>query len=177
MKRRTLKKQIPELANRLSLTTRKYLAANARVHQDVIYGYQRDIESCIVALMRIYLTLDRTWPHRERWLDGLSEEFLWERKRGILYGHGELCWGHWPETGREITGLRFTTALRLCPRHRVEYRFEYGDVNDARSYSSRGCRKIGSCRAQPPISHWSDWESLRLRSFQRLAQSHIPSAP
>jgi hypothetical protein len=56
MKRRILKKQIPELANRLSLTTRKYLAASARVHQDVVYGYQRDIESCVVDLMRIHLT-------------------------------------------------------------------------------------------------------------------------
>ena len=92
MKRRTLKKQIPQLANRLNLTTRKYLAANARVHQDVSYGCQRDIESCIGDLMRIYLTLDRTWPHRERWLDGLSEEFSWERKGGMLYGQGELFW-------------------------------------------------------------------------------------
>jgi len=43
MKRRTLKKQIPELAQRLSIPTRKYLAANARVHQDIIYRYEKEI--------------------------------------------------------------------------------------------------------------------------------------
>jgi hypothetical protein len=139
MNRRTLKKQILELAQRLFVSTRKYLAANARVHQDVIYGYQREIESSIVDLMRIYLTLDPTWPHRERWLDGLSEEFSWERKSGMICGRGELFLGHWPEVGWEITGLRFATALRLCPRHGVEYRFKYGDDNDAKSYSNRRC--------------------------------------
>ena len=79
---------------------------------------------------------------RERWLDGLSEEFSWERKGGMLYGAGEVFWGHWPDVSREITGLRFTAALRVRPRHGVEYRFDYGDVNDARRYASRACRKI-----------------------------------
>jgi len=71
MNRRTLKKQIPQLAHRLFQPTRKYLAASARVHQDIIYGYQKEIEFVVADLMRIYLILDPSWPHRKRWLDGL----------------------------------------------------------------------------------------------------------
>lgn len=145
MKRRTLKKEIPELAQRLFVPMVKYLAANAGVHQDVIYDYQRRIEFSVVVLMRIYLSLDPTWPHRERWLDGLSEEFSWERKKGIIHGTGELFWGHWPQVSREITGLKFTTMLKPCQRHGVEYVFRYGDNESVRSYASRRwCRLAGA---------------------------------
>ena len=81
---------------------RKYLAASARVHQDILYKYEREIEFHIFHLMRMYLMLDPSWPHRRRWLDGLSEEFSWERRNGVVHGRGELCWGHWPEVSREI---------------------------------------------------------------------------
>lgn len=89
MKRRTLKKEIPKLAQRLFAPTRKYLAATPRVHRDIIYRYEREIEFVIVDLMRIHLVLDPLWPHRRRWLDGLSEEFSWERKNDMLYGNGD----------------------------------------------------------------------------------------
>src|SRR5882724_6175929 len=102
MKRRTLKKQITGLAQQLVTPIRKYLVANARVHQDILYSYEREIAFGIVDLMRMHLELDPSWPHRKRWLDGLSEEFSWERKSGIVYGNGELFWGHWPEVSREI---------------------------------------------------------------------------
>ena len=137
MKRRTLKKQITGLAQPLVTPIRKYLVANARVHQDILYSYEREIEFGIVDLMRMHLELDPSWPHRKRWLDGLSEEFSWERKSGIVYGKGELFWGHWPEVSREITGLCFTTELKLCARHGVEYVFRYGNGNNVRSYYSR----------------------------------------
>ena len=137
MKRRTLKKQIPKVAERLSSPTRKYLAANPRVRQDTLYSYERAIEVVVVELMQIYLTLDPSWPHRERWLDGLSEAYSWERRVGMLYGSGELFWGHRPEVGRRITGARFTTMLMLCPRHGIEYRLNYEDDGRIRSFSSR----------------------------------------
>ena len=140
MKRRTLKKQVPELAQRLLTPTRKYLAPNARVHQDIIVRYEREIEFGIVNLMRVYLILDPFWPHRTRWLDGLSEEFSWERKSGMVHGSGKLFWGHWPEVSREITGLCFTTVLNLCARHDgIEYVFRYGNRDSLRSYYSRRC--------------------------------------
>ena len=137
MKRRTLKKQITELAEQLCKPTRKYLEAGSRVHQDLLYRYEREIEYRIFALMRLHLVLDPVWPHRRRWLDGLSEEFSWERKKNVLHGYGELFWGHWPEVGREITGLRFTTEINLCRRHGVEYIFRYGNGVNVRSYCSR----------------------------------------
>ena len=137
MKRRTLKKQITELAQKLVTPLRKYLDSNARVHQDILYGYEREIEFGIVDLMRRHLELDPSWPHRKRWLDGLSEEFSWERNSGIVYGNGELFWGHWPEVSREITGLWFTTELKLCARHGVEYVFRYGHGDEVRNYYSR----------------------------------------
>jgi len=134
MKRRILKKQIPHFSQRLFPVVTKYLAANYRVQQDIIHGYQTEIEYRIVDLMRRHLMVDPSWPHRERWLDGLDEEYSWERKSGVLYGKGALYWGHWPEVGREMTGLRFNAVLKLCSRHGLEYQFEYDEV---RNYSSR----------------------------------------
>jgi len=144
MKRRTVKKQIPHLTQRLSSVISKYLAANPRVHPDIIYSYQREIEFGVVELMRVHLILDAFWLHRERWLDGLCEDYSWERKNGLIYGDGTLFWGHWPDVGREIVGLKFTVVLKLCPRHGVEYQFKYGDNNDVRGYSSRQCCRIDS---------------------------------
>ena len=141
MKRRTLKKQIPQQAERLVIPTRKSLCSSGKVSRDVIYGYEREIERAVLGLMHIHLILDRAWPHRERWLDGLSEEFAWERIRGSLSGSGELFWGHWPEVSREITGGPLTAQLRLCDRHGIEYRFTYDTERSVRSYSSaRWCR-------------------------------------
>ena len=137
MKRRTLKKEIAKLAQRLVAPTRKYLSATSRVHRDSIYHLEQEMEFVIVDLMSSHLVLDPLWPHRRRWLDGLSEEFSWERKNYMLYGNGELFWGHWPEVGREITGLRFTTEINLCGRHGVEYIFRYGSDVNVRSYCSR----------------------------------------
>ena len=137
MKRRRLKKQIPQLAHRLSNPTSKYLAASDRVHQDILNQYEREIELVIVDLMRVYLILDSSWPNRRRWLDGLSEEFLWVRKAGMLYGKGQLFWGHWPEVGREITGSSFTVVLSQCARHGIEYVFRQGNDDNVRSYYSR----------------------------------------
>jgi hypothetical protein len=137
MKRRTLKKQIPKLAAQLFKPTHKYIVASARVHQDILYRYEREIEYRIVDLMRLYLVLDPFWPHRRRWLDGLSEEFTWERKKSMVHGKGELFWGHCPEVSREITGLCFTTEIKLCARHGVEYIFRYGNGDHPRSYCSR----------------------------------------
>ena len=151
MKRRTVKKEISELVQRLSPIASKYLAASTRVHQDVIFDYQRMIEFHVVDLMGIYLSLDSSWPHKERWLDGLSEEFSWERKRAMIYGTGELFWGHRPEVSREITGSRFTTVLKPCPRHGTEYVFKYWDNQTVRIYSSRHW-----CRNQQRVTRaWS----------------------
>src|SRR5689334_22386388 len=136
MNRRALKKQIPQQAQRLVVPTSKYLCAGDKVALDVINGYEREIERVVLDLMRIHLILDRTWPHRERWLDGLSEEFTWERKRGSLYGSGKLFWGHWLEVSREITGSALTAQLRLCGRHGIEYRFTYGEGENVRRCSS-----------------------------------------
>jgi hypothetical protein len=88
-------------------------------------------------LMSMHLVLDPFWPHGTRWLDGLSEEFSWERKGDMLSGNSELFWGHWPEVSREISGLCFTTAIKLCARHGVENVFRYGSGDSVRSYSSR----------------------------------------
>jgi len=85
--------------------------------------------------MSAHLILDPSWPHRERWLDGLGEEYLWERKSGAIHGTGALFWGHWPEVSREITGMRLNVVLKLCSRHGIEYQFHYGD-NEVRRYSS-----------------------------------------
>ena len=137
MKRRTLKKQIPQLVAQLSSPTKKYLVANARVAQDVLYSYEEAIEVVIVDLMRIYLTLDPAWRHRERWLDGLAEDFSWEKRSGILYGNGELFWGHWPQTDLAITGLQFRTMLTFCPGHGIEYRLTYEENDEVRTFSSR----------------------------------------
>jgi hypothetical protein len=137
MKRRTLKKEIAKLAQRLVAPTHKYLSATPRVHRDSIYQHEQEMEFVIVDLMSSHLVLDPLWPHRRRWLDGLSEEFSWERKNDRLYGNGELFWGHRPEVGREITGVRFTTAINLCRRHGVEYIFRYGSGINVRSYCSR----------------------------------------
>ncbi len=141
MKRRTIKKQIRQLSQQLMGPTQKYLAANSRVHRDIISRYEREIELGLVDLMRLHLMLDPSWPQRERWLDGVSEELLWERKSGVAHGNGELFWGHWPEVSREITGLRFIATLKFCPRHGFEYLFQYGDPDGVREYcSSRTCR-------------------------------------
>ena len=136
MKRRILKKQVRQLAQGLSPSLKKYQAASDRVHQDIIFGYQREIELVVFELMRAHLLLDRTWPHRKRWLDGLSEDYEWEVTRPVIQGAGQLYWGHWPEVSREITGMRFTVQFKVCPRHGVEYLFTYGD-EDVRRYSSR----------------------------------------
>ena len=135
MKRRTLKKQIPHLAQQLLPAISKYLAASSRVHEDVLYSYQQRIEFGVVDLMSAHLILDPCWPHRERWLDGLGEEYSWERKSGVIHGAGELFWGHWPEVSREITGMRLNVVLKLCSWHGIEYQFQYGD-NEVRRYSS-----------------------------------------
>ena len=137
MKRRTLKKQIAQTAQQLVTPLRQYLVANSRVHQDIRYSYERKIEFTIVDLMRLHLELDPSWPHRKRWLDGLSDEFSWDRNSEIVCGNGDLFWGHWPEVSREITGLRFTAELKLCSRHGVEYVFRYGNDDNVRSYCSR----------------------------------------
>jgi hypothetical protein len=137
VKRRILKKQIPVVAQQVLEPARKYLAASARVHQDILYQYEREIERRIVELMRMHLVLDPFWPHRRRWLDGLSEEFSWERRNGVVHGRGELFWGHWPEVSREITGMYFTTDIKLCQRHGLEYVFQCGSGDHVRSYHSR----------------------------------------
>jgi hypothetical protein len=137
MKRRTLKKQIPLVVEQLSTPVRKYLTASNRVAPDVLYSYERAIEIGLVKLMTIHLTLDLSWPHKKRWLDGLNEDFSWERKSGVMYGSGELFWGHWPEVSLKITGAPFTAMLRHCPRHGIEYRLKYEDGDRVRSFSSR----------------------------------------
>jgi|SRR4030095_2309204 hypothetical protein len=145
MKRRTLKKQIRRLSLQLLAPTQKFLAASSSVHRDVISKYELELEHGVLDLMRVHLILDSTWPHRERWLDGVSEEFLWERKNGIAYGSGELYWGHWPDVSREITGLRFNAMLRVCLRHGAEYLFRYEDHDVLREYrSSRTCPMRGA---------------------------------
>lgn len=137
MNRRRLKKQIPALVQELVTPVKKLLVANARVHPDIIAGYEKQIERGVFNLMQVHLILDSSWPHRERWLDGLSEDFTWERRRGIVYGRGELSWGHWPEVSRKITRLKFASSLQLCPRHGVDYLFRYGDTDNVRTYRSR----------------------------------------
>jgi hypothetical protein len=142
VKRRTLKKQIPLLAQRLVNPLAKYLTANSRVHPDLIFSYERQLEIAVFRLMQVYLTLDPAWPHRDRWLDRVSEEFRWERNSAVIHGTGEFFWGHLPEVGREITGMPFQLAMQLCPRHSVDYIFRYGDGESVRSYSSqRWCRQ------------------------------------
>ena len=137
MKRRVLKKQIPQVAQRLITPVHKYLAATSKVHRDVMSRYERELEVAVFDLMQLYVILDPSWPHRDRWLDGFSEEFTWTRKGTVAYGSSKLFWGHWPEVSREIEGLSFTAALQLCPRHGVDYLLRYGDGDTARSYSSR----------------------------------------
>jgi hypothetical protein len=137
MNRRTLKKQIPQLAERLTTPALKYLVATSKVHPDIIFRYERQLEIRVLDLMRVYLILDPSWPHRARWLDGVSEEFTWERKSPVVYGSGKLFWGHWPEVSREITGLSLKVSIQLCSKHSVDYLFRYGDSDIVRSYSSR----------------------------------------
>ena len=99
------------------------------------------MEIIVVDLMQVYLILDLSWPHRERWLDGLSEGFLWERMNGVICGSGELFWGHWPDVSREINGWRFAATLKPCSKHGVEYLFRYDDHDVVRRYrSTRTCR-------------------------------------
>lgn len=120
----------------LSSPVRKYLSASARVSRDAIYSYETAIEIVLVELMEKHLQLDPSWPHQTRWLDGLNEEFSWERKNGILYGRGELFWGHWPEVSREITGARFTAMLTVCSRHGIEYRLVCENDDRLRTFST-----------------------------------------
>lgn len=137
MNRRKLKKRIPALVKTLVAPVQKLLAANARVHPDIIAGYENQIERGVFNLMQVHLILDPAWPHRERWLDGLSEDFTWEKRGKIIFGRGDLYWGHWPEVSRKTTGLKFASALQLCHRHGVDYVFRYGDPGNVRTYHGR----------------------------------------
>ena len=137
MKRRTLKKRVPGLAGRLDSPARKYIAATDRVHSDVIYGYERQLEVEIFRLMQLYLVLDRSWPHRARWLDGFDGGLTWEREGTTLVGRGELSWGHTARASGPITYMPLVVELWPCARHGTEYVIKYGDDREARCFSSR----------------------------------------
>ncbi len=137
MKRRRLKQQIPGLASQLYTPTQKYIAATDKVHRDVIYSYETRIEVGIFRLMQLYLTLDRSWLHRARWLDGFDVEFTWEKKGNILIGRSELSWGHKAHVRGLITSMPLVVKLWLCAKHGVEYVMRYGEDKEARCFSSK----------------------------------------
>jgi hypothetical protein len=135
--RRQIKKQVQQIAQRLITPAHQYFAATSQVHPDVISRYETQVEMAVYDLMRLYLILDSSWPHRQRWLDRFSEEFAWAKRGGLLYGSSKLFWGHRPEVSREITGLTFNATLQLCPKHGVDYVFLCGASDNLKKYSSR----------------------------------------
>jgi hypothetical protein len=137
MKRRMIKKEIRGLANELIAPAREHAAASPRVHKDVLYGYERQLEDGIFRLMRLYLILDHSWPHRARWLDAFDADFTWERSGSGLNGRGGLWWGRWPEVGETMTRMPFSVEIQVCERHGVDYKFGCGEAPDVRSFSSR----------------------------------------
>jgi hypothetical protein len=136
MKRRIIKKEIRGLANELVVPSRKYAVASPKVHKDMIYGYEREIEGCIFRLMRLYLLLDRSWPSETRWLDDF-EDFRWEKKGSVIHGRAGLWWGRWPEVSESMTCTPLSAEIRPCERHGVEYRLRFGDAPEIRGFSSR----------------------------------------
>jgi hypothetical protein len=93
LKRRDTKKQIRRFELELLPLAMKYLRASQRVHRGVLAEYENEIERILSYLVDCHLRLDRSWPQRERWFDGL-EEFVWEKSTSILSGRGELWWGY-----------------------------------------------------------------------------------
>ena len=137
MKRRNLKKRISGLAGQLNSPAQKYIAATDKVHRDIIYSYESQLEVGIFRLVQLYLMLDRSWPHKARWLDGFGEEFTWVRKGVSLLGRSELSWGHRSRVSGPITFMPFAVELRLCAKHGAEYVMRYGEDKEVRCFSSK----------------------------------------
>ncbi|HEY0765394.1 MAG TPA: hypothetical protein VGD61_23655 [Pyrinomonadaceae bacterium] len=93
MKRRNTKKQLRRLEPELARVVTKYLHASQRVHHGVLATHENEIERILSYLVDCHLRLDRSWPNRERWFDGL-ETFVWKKSTPILSGKCELWWGH-----------------------------------------------------------------------------------
>ena len=107
MKRRDTRKRIRDYEQELLPVAKKYLNASDRVHRDVLNSYANQMEKILFGMAECYLQLDRSWPHRERWLDGL-EECVWQKSGSTLRVDGELWWG----TVANVAGAE--TKQRCC---------------------------------------------------------------
>jgi hypothetical protein len=135
LKRRDVKKQIRRLELELLPLVMKYLEANQRVHPVVLAKYENEIERILYYLVEDHLRLDRSWPWRERWFDGL-EEFVWEKSPSILSGSGELWWGYLANISGAQIKEHCCVTLNTKKQKKLVYQIVVGKDEGSRTFSN-----------------------------------------
>jgi hypothetical protein len=136
LKRRDTKKQIRRLELQLLPLAMKYLQASQRVHRGVLAEYESEIERILSYLVDCHLRLDRSWPRRERWFDGL-EGFVWEKSPSTLSGKGELWWGYLADVAGAEVKEHCCITLNTRKQKKLVYEILVGTGEGCRSFSDR----------------------------------------
>lgn len=136
LKRRDTKKQIRCLELELLTVAKKYLQSSKKAQQDFLSQYENQIEKNLYHLVAFHLRLDPSWPHSQRWLDGL-EEFTWARSSSVLSGKGELWWGYCANIrGAEVKEPCSVILGTARYKKKLLYRIIVGAGEGRRSFSN-----------------------------------------
>jgi hypothetical protein len=105
------------------------------VHRGIVAKYENEIERILSYLVDCHLRLDRSWPRRERWFDGL-EEFVWETSSSVLSGRGELWWGYVANIAGAEVKEQCRVILFTRKEKKLVYRIVVGTGEGSKFYSN-----------------------------------------
>jgi hypothetical protein len=137
MKRREVKKQIKRLEAQLVVPAQKYLAATRTVHKDVIYKHELRLEHYLMEILNLYLMLDPSWPHQERWLDGFDGDVGWEKTSDALRARDMLWWGHLRNIMGQQFAEKFEAKIWFSKKGSLIYSIKFGDGKTFREFPRR----------------------------------------
>jgi hypothetical protein len=120
MKRRLVKKELRALEVKSARVVLRYIKLGKRTHKDVVFKLENSLEFLVYEMLYRFLPLDPTWPHTERWLDGLVD-ISWNRGRRSVQGQGILWYG----LLKDIGGCQYDVPLEIRFRFPSRDKFHY----------------------------------------------------
>ena len=128
MKRKITKKRIRRTERLFAQDIRQYLSSLSA--GDSVEVRESSIEVCwtLTLLLSDHLELGSSWPHKQRWLDGIIEAEVSAAERDGIAIRGWVVWGLSENPGGKQWAEPFQSEIQAPQRRRYSYRLRFGDA-------------------------------------------------
>ncbi|HEY2973224.1 MAG TPA: hypothetical protein VGJ48_11985 [Pyrinomonadaceae bacterium] len=109
MKRRTTKKILRKEEQNLAHSLKGFLA---NTDEETYASWLRELNSALAYLIATHLQLDRSWDHKQRWLDDIEWSSLSSSDTGLV-GKGKIWWGYRINPSAALISVEFEARLQL----------------------------------------------------------------